>query len=118
MKATTIYYATIYGEEVSRRGIPHFTAYSDLGLAYTSVRHTLASLGHPNPSETVSDNRLDFYRDYTLLAEIRVSFDKVRETEKPKARRAPKPNCPACHGTGWDGEGYTLTCQTCGSKKP
>lgn len=23
------------------------------------------------------------------------------------------PNCPKCHGSGWDGEGYTLCCSGC-----
>lgn len=25
----------------------------------------------------------------------------------------PNPNCPKCHGTGWDGDGYTLSCAGC-----
>ena len=23
------------------------------------------------------------------------------------------PDCPVCHGTGWDGDGYTLCCAHC-----
>lgn len=33
---------------------------------------------------------------------------------KPVWAEQLKGKCPTCHGTGWDGIGYTLTCVDCG----